>query len=64
MVINPYTGLHDNIDDVLSMLAQAAANNEAISASDYDALELTAAEYENYSVTAVIYDLYASTVLI
>ena len=64
MVINPYTGLHDNINDVLSMLAQAAANNEAISASDYDALELTATEYENYSVTAVIYDLYASTVLI
>ena len=64
MVINPYTGLHDNINDVLSMLAQAAANNEAISASDYDALELTATEYENYNVTAVIYDLYASTVLI
>lgn len=62
-VINPYTGLHDNINNVLSMLAQAAADNEALTATDFDALELTADEYEAYNLTAVIYDLYASTVL-
>lgn len=64
LVINPYTGEYDDINEVLSEIAQAAAGDYAINATEYDALEIDATTFEAYLMTAYIYDFYAKQILI
>lgn len=63
LVRNPYTGLYEDINDVLEQIAQAAAGLTSINATEYDALELTATEFEAYNMTAYMYDMYAKQIL-
>ena len=55
---NPFTGEMDTICNIIQQLA-LATTDQAITATEYDAAELTADEFEALNLTAYIYDFYA-----
>ena len=59
----PTTGLYSPIQTVIDNIYDASRQN-AITASEYDALELTATEYDAYELTARQYDTEAKTLLV
>lgn len=61
-VYNPTNGLLQPLQDVLNDLYESG-NVNAISASEYDALELTATAYDAYQLTAREYDTNAKELL-
>lgn len=61
-VYDPTTGSINNLQDTLDNM-YGATREEAISASEYDALELTATTYDGYEITAFNYDRYGKTIL-
>lgn len=61
-VYDPTTGLMSDLQIVLNNL-YGASRGEAITAGEYDALELTASTYDGYDLTALNYDLYGKTLL-
>lgn len=61
-VYDPTTGLMSDLQIVLNNL-YGASRGEAITAGEYDALELTASTYDGYDLTAQSYDLYGKTLL-
>ncbi len=61
-VYNPTNGLLQPLQDVLNDLYESG-NINAISASEYDALELTATAYDAYQLTAREYDTNAKELL-
>lgn len=61
-VYDPTTGVMSELQIVLNNL-YGASRGEAITAGEYDALELTASTYDGYDLTALNYDLYGKTLL-
>ena len=61
-VYDPTTGTTESLQTVIDNL-YGATREEAISASEYDGLELTATTYDGYEITAFNYDKYGKTIL-
>lgn len=61
-IINPFTGLNESLEDVISQLAHFHMEN-AITAGEYDALALTAQAYDSKNLTAYQYDIEAKLYL-
>lgn len=53
---DPFTGLYSRVQVVIYELANL--HRDALTAAEYDTLELTAEEYDNLLLTAYIYDWY------
>lgn len=62
MVFNPTTGSMADLQDVINDLFNVSREN-AITASEYDGLELTATEYDEYEISAYDYDVNGKTLL-
>ena len=60
---DPSTGLYSPIQTVINNLYDLGRSN-ALSASEYDAIELTATAYDAYALTARDYDLNGKTLLV
>lgn len=61
-VYDPTTGAVNNLQDTLDNI-YGASREEALTASEYDALELTATTYDGYDISAFNYDRYGKTIL-
>ena len=61
-VIDPTTGILSPIQTVINNLAGSTA--DALTASEYDALELTATAYDNYDISAYDYDFKGKALLV
>ena len=61
-VIDPTTGVLSPIQTVINNLAGSSA--DALTATEYDALNLTAAAYDNYDITAYDYDFKGKALLV
>lgn len=61
-VYDPTTGTYTNLQVALDNIYNAS-REEALTASEYDALELNASVYDGYEITAFNYDRYAKTIL-
>lgn len=62
-IYNPITGVYAPVSTVIDDLYNSLRYN-AITASEYDNLELTATAYDNYSITANDFDLNGKLILI
>lgn len=62
-VYDPSTGLYSPIQTVINNLYDLGRSN-ALSATEYDALDLSATEYDAYELTARDYDLNGKTLLV
>lgn len=61
-VIDPTTGILSPIQTVINNLAGSSA--DALTASEYDALNLSATAYDNYDITAYDYDFKGKALLV
>lgn len=61
-VYNPATGERDNLQDVINSLFDVSREN-AITATEYDGLELTATYYDGLDISAYDYDTAGKTLL-
>lgn len=61
-VYDPTTGELNNLQSTLDNM-YGATREEALTATEYDALELTATAYDAYDITAFNYDRYGKTLL-
>lgn len=59
---DPTTGTMNNLQTVIDNI-YSTSREDAITASEYDALELTASTYDGYEITAFDYDRYAKSIL-
>lgn len=59
---DPTTGMMNNLQSVIDNI-YGASREEAITAGEYDTLQLTAATYDGYEFTAFNYDRYGKTLL-
>jgi hypothetical protein len=62
MVYDPTTGYTDNLQNVIDNLYNSS-RTDALTATEYDALELTATAYDGYELTAIAYDQSGKTLL-
>lgn len=62
ILYDPTTGTQNNLQVVIDNI-YAASREEAITATEYDGLELTATDYDEQEITAFNYDRYAKTIL-
>ncbi len=62
-ILDPTTGVYSPIQVVIDNIYDQT-RDEAITAGEYDALELTATEYDAKEITAFNYDRYGKTILI
>lgn len=62
-LFDPTTGLYSPLQTVVDNLYNASREN-ALTASEYDALELTATAYDAYELTATEYDQNGKTLLV
>lgn len=62
-VFDPSTGLYLPLQDTIDNLYNAS-RTEALTATEYDALELTANDYDSYELTATEYDRQGKILLI
>lgn len=56
MMINPITGSYDDVRNVVDDIVSYFHTEDALTAGEYDALELTASAYDAYELTAYDYD--------
>lgn len=56
MMINPITGVYEDVRNVVNDIVSYFHTDNALTAAEYDALELTAADYDAYELTAYDYD--------
>ena len=56
MMINPITGQYDDVRDVVDDIVSYFHTENALTAGEYDALDLTADDYDAYQLTAYDYD--------
>lgn len=56
MMINPITGVYEDVRNVVNDIVSYFHTGDALTAVEYDALELTAQGYDNYQLTAYDYD--------
>lgn len=61
-VHDPTTGLVSDLQTVLNNIYDST-REEALTATEYDGLELTATAYDGYEITAFNYDQYGKTIL-
>ena len=61
-VFNPVTGQEDNLQNTINSLFDQGRDN-AITAQEYDSLELTATAYDDYEITAADFDYNAKKLL-
>lgn len=59
---DPTTGMLNNLQDVIDNI-YGTSREEALTASEYDALQLNATTYDGYELTAFNYDRYGKTLL-
>jgi len=62
-VYDPTTGILSPLQTALDNI-YGSSRDDALSATEYDALELTATTYDGYQVTAFDYDKYGKTILV
>lgn len=62
-VFDPTTGLYSQLQTVIDNLYNAS-REDALTASEYDALDLTATAYDAYDLTASNYDQHAKSLLV
>ena len=60
---DPTTGTLDNLQNVIDNL-YGSTREDALTATEYDALDLTATTYDGYDITAFNYDKYGKTLLV
>lgn len=63
MVFDPFTGLTEPLQDMIYSLYESQ-RGDALTAAEYDALELTANAYAAYDLTATQYDMDGKTLLV
>ena len=63
MMINPITGEYEDVRDVVDDIVTYFHTNDALTAAEYDALDLTASAYDAYDITAYDYDFSGKTIL-
>lgn len=56
MMINPITGQYEDVRDVVTDIVTYFHTENALTAGEYDALDLTAGDYDAYQLTAYDYD--------
>lgn len=61
-LFDPTTGTMNNLQVVIDNIYNTS-REEALTATEYDALQLTATAYDNYELTAFNYDRYGKTLL-
>lgn len=61
-LLDPTTGLVSPLQTVIDNVY--GANRDALSATEYDALDLTATAYDAYEITAFDYDMHGKSILI
>lgn len=62
-LLDPTTGTYEPLQDVINNL-YGTTREEALTATEYDALDLTATSYDGYELTAFNYDKYGKTLLV
>lgn len=62
-VYDPTTGIMSPLQTVIDNL-YGSTREEALTATEYDALDLTATAYDAYDITAFNYDKYGKTILV
>lgn len=63
MMINPITGIYEDVRNVVDDIVSYFHTGDALTAGEYDALDLTAGAYDAYSITAYDYDFSGKTIL-
>ena len=63
ILYNPSTGEMQDLQTIINSLFEASREN-ALTATEYDALELTATAYDAYELTATQYDMDGKTLLV
>jgi len=63
MMINPITGVYEDVRNVVDDIVTYFHTNDALTAGEYDALDLTASAYDAYDITAYDYDFSGKTIL-
>lgn len=63
MMINPITGVYEDVRNVVEDIVTYFHTNDALTAAEYDALDLTASAYDAYDITAYDYDFSGKTIL-
>lgn len=64
MMINPITGVYEDVRNVVDDIVSYFHTGDALTAGEYDALDLTAGAYDAYDITAYDYDFNGKTILI
>lgn len=64
MMINPITGVYEDVRNVVSDIVEYFHTENALTAGEYDALELTAEGYDSYELTAYDYDFNGKVLLV
>lgn len=62
IIHDPTTGFESDLQTVINNIYDST-REEALTATEYDALELTATTYDGYEITAFNYDQYGKTIL-
>ena len=62
-VYNPTNGLLQPLQEVINSLYEIS-NKDGLSATEFDALDLTATEFDNYEITAYDFDSQGKTILV
>lgn len=63
MMINPITGEYEDVRLVVDDIVSYFHTQDALTAGEYDALDLTASAYDAYDITAYDYDFSGKTIL-
>lgn len=63
MMINPITGEYEDVRNVVNDIVYYFHTGDALTAGEYDALDLTAGAYDAYEITAYDYDFNGKTKL-
>ena len=63
MMINPITGVYEDVRNVVDEIVTYFHTNDALTAGEYDALDLTAGAYDAYDISAYDYDFNGKTIL-
>lgn len=63
IMINPLTGQYDDVRNVVNDIIYYFHTTTALTAGEYDALDLTAQDYDDYELTAYDYDFNGKTLL-
>lgn len=63
MMINPITGEYEDVRNVVNDIVYYFHTGDALTAGEYDALDLTAGAYDAYDITAYDYDFNGKTIL-